>query len=176
MYPFENSAYSRWVNRKLTDRQITTVCRELLSQDPATSGRAVRAELKRRFQSTGKTDRVFAVWRALRDETTLGSEGDVRVIAALRCRIAELEAQRREGALARETAEQRALLSEAREIAHQDRWAHEIHTLRAEVRRLAGEGERRTELESRVLDLTRELTQLRNRLARFEARTGAPRQ
>lgn len=174
MYPFERSEYSVRVNRKLTDRQITTVCRELLAQDPATSGRAVRAELKRRFKSTGKTDRVFAVWRALRDEASLGMARDLRVVEAFRRQVAELEAQRRESALARETAEQRALLSEAREIAHQDRWAHEIHALRAEVRRLAGEGERRVELESRVLNLTRELAQLRNRLVRFEAPPRGP--
>ena len=54
------------MNRKLTDRQITAVCRELLARDPATSGRALRAELKKRFDSPGKTDRVFAVWRTLR--------------------------------------------------------------------------------------------------------------
>jgi len=144
------------------------VCRELLARDPATSGRAVRAELKRRFDSPGKTDRVFAVWRTVRDAGE-GRASDGRLVEGLRRRVSELEARLRESALAREEAEQRALLSEAREIAHQDRWAHEIHTLRGEVLRLAEERSRRGELELRVLDLAREIAQLRARLAQHES-------
>jgi DNA repair exonuclease SbcCD ATPase subunit len=156
------------MNRKLTDRQITVVCRELLARDPATSGRAVRAELKHRFDSPGKTDRVFAVWRTLRTDSASSAARDTRVIEGLKHQVAELEARIHDAELAREAAAQRAFLSEAREIAHQDRWAHEIHTLRAEVRRLTGEESRRVELESRVLDLARELAQVRTRLAQFE--------
>jgi DNA repair exonuclease SbcCD ATPase subunit len=162
------------MNRKLTDRQIATVCRELLAKDPATSGRALRAELKLRFEAPGKTDRVFAVWRTLRAKAREGTAPDSAVAAALKRQVAELEARVREADLTREAAEQRALLSEAREIAHQDRWAHEIHTLRAEVRRLTGEGDRRVELEERVLDLSRELARVRARLARFETPPTGP--
>lgn len=161
------------MNRKLTDRQITAVCRELLARDPATSGRALRAELKRRFDSPGKTDRVFAVWRTVRDAGK-GRAGSGRLAEGLKRQVSELEARLRESELAREAAEQRAVLSEAREVAHQDRWAHEIHTLRAEVRKLSEEGSRRVELESRVLDLTREITQLRARLAKHEPPAGPP--
>jgi hypothetical protein len=162
------------VNRKLTDRQITAVCRELLARDPATSGRALRAELKKRFDSPGKTDRVFAVWRTLRDDAGKGRASDGRLDEGLKRTVLELEARLRESEIARDAAEQRALLSAAREIAHQDRWAHEIHTLRGEVRKLSEEGSRRVELESRVLDLTREIAQLRLRLAQHESPVGPP--
>lgn len=161
------------MNRKLTDRQITTVCRELLARDPATSGRAVRAELKRRFDSPGRTDRVFAVWRTVRDAGK-GRASDDRIVDGLRRQVSELEARLHESELAKEAAEQRALLSEAREIAHQNRWAREIHTLRGEVRQLTEEGSRCVELESRVLDLTRELAKLRARLAHHESPVGPP--
>jgi DNA repair exonuclease SbcCD ATPase subunit len=160
------------MNQKLTDRQSTTVCCELLARDPATSGRAVREELKHRFDSPGKTDRVFALWRTLRTDSASSPARDTRVIEGLKRQVAELEARIHDAEIARETADQRALLSEAREIAHQDRWAHEIHALRAEVRRLTGEESRRVELESRVLDLARELKQIRTRLAHFEPPTG----
>ena len=162
------------MNRKLTDRQITAVCRELLARDPGTSGRALRAELKKRFDSPGKTDRVFAVWRTVRGDAAKGRASSGRLVEGLRRQVSELEARLRESELARHAAEQRALLSAAREIAHQDRWAHEIHTLRGEVRQLTEEGSRRVELESRVLDLTRELAQLRARLAKHETPVGPP--
>ena len=162
------------MNRKLTDRQITAVCRELLARDPATSGRALRAELKKRFDSPGKTDRVFAVWRTVRGDAGKGRASNGRLVEGLKRQVSELEARLRESELARDAAEQRALLSAAREIAHQDRWAHEIHTLRGEVRQLTEEGSRRVELESRVLDLTREIAQLRARLAKHESPIGPP--
>lgn len=162
------------MNRKLTDRQITAVCRELLARDPATSGRAVRAELKQRFNSTGKTDRVFALWRTVRGDAGKGRASQGPLVDGLRRRVSELEARLRESELAREAAEQRAVLSEAREVAHQDRWALEIHTLRGEVRKLSDEGSRRIELESRVLDLTREIAQLRARLAQRESPIAPP--
>jgi hypothetical protein len=156
------------MNRKLTDRQITAVCRELFARDPATSGRAVRAELKHQFGSAGKTDRVFAVWRTLRTESAGSAARDAPITEGLKRQVAELEVRIHDAVVAREAAEQRALMSEAREIAHQDRWGHEIHALRAEVRRLTGEESRRVELESRVLDLARELKRVQTRLARFE--------
>lgn len=154
------------MNLKLTDRQITGVCRELLAKDPDTSGRALRLALKQRFGASGKSDRVFAVWRALR--SAAAGEGS-RASEWLQRQLAELHARLRDEEIAHESAEQRALLSEAREVAHQDRWAHEIHTLRAEVRRLTAEEHRRVELEARVLELTRENTLLRTRLARLDA-------
>ena len=160
MYPLMNSRYSAGVNRKLTDREITATCRELFAQDPATSGRALRAELKRRFGSPGKTDRVFAAWRALRDESAHRPMHDSPTARGLN--VAALEGRLRDAELAREAAEQRALLSAEREIAHQNRWAHELHTLRTEVRRLEGEESRRVALEARVLDLAREIAELRS--------------
>lgn len=161
------------MNRKLSDRQITEVCRELLARDPETSGRALRAELRRRFDSPGKTDRVFAVWRTVRGAGK-GRAGNGRFVEDLKRRVSELEARLRDSELARESAGQRALLSEAREVAHQDRWAHEIHTLRGEVRQLTEDRSRRVELELRVLDLSREILQLRARLAEPSSLAGPP--
>lgn len=165
MYPLIDSSYSHGVNRKLTDHQITAACGELLAKNPAASGRALRAELKRRFGSPGKTDRVFAVWRTQRRESDLRTTDDRAEVEGLKRRVAELEVRLRQTDTAREDAEQRALLSAAREIAHQDRWAHELHDLRNEVRRLEGADSRKAALESRVLDLTREVAELRSRLA-----------
>ena len=152
------------MNRKLTDRQITAVCREMFVADPTASGRALRAELKRRYGSSGKTDRVFAVWRSLRGAAQPTSATDAAT-ETLRRQVADLEARVRDANLARESAEQRALLSEAREIAHQNRWANEIHDLRNEVRRLTGQGRRQGPLESRVLELNREVATLKAQLA-----------
>ena len=151
--------------RKLTDQQIIAVCRELFAADPSASGRALRAELKRRYGSSGKTDRVFAAWRMLRDEIAIKTPGDAALINDLKRQVVELVARLNDADLARESAEQRALLSEAREIAHQNRWANEIHDLRNEVRRLTGEGRRQGPLESRVLELTREVATLKAQLS-----------
>jgi molecular chaperone GrpE (heat shock protein) len=53
-------------------------------------------------------------------------------------------------------------------LAHQDRWANEIHTLRESVEQLKGERMRRQSLEEHVLRMQRELQSLRQRLARHE--------
>ena len=151
--------------RKLTDQQIIAVCRELFAADPTSSGRALRAELKRRYGRAGKTDRVFAAWRMLRNETAIKTPGDAALVDELKRQVVDLGTRLNDADLARESAEQRALLSEAREIAHQNRWANEIHDLRNEVRRLTGEGRRHGALESRVLELTREVGTLKAQLA-----------
>jgi hypothetical protein len=46
------------------------------------------------------------------------------------------EAIAKEALEAQVAAEARAALAESREMAHQDRWAHEIYELRQEVERL----------------------------------------
>jgi uncharacterized protein involved in exopolysaccharide biosynthesis len=66
----------------------------------------------------------------------------------------------------------RAERSEAREVAHQDRWANEIHTLRESVEQLKGERTRRQILDDQLMRLQRELQTLRHRLARYEGKGG----
>jgi len=94
----------------------------------------MRSALRLRFRSPGKTDRVYAIWRAIRAE---------QPTSLLSLETAALEAQLKE-ALQRvahlETAlfdaEQRAARSEERERIHQDRWAKEIYELREHLRQL----------------------------------------
>jgi hypothetical protein len=122
------------VNRKLTDQDIEATWRALEGQFGTVSGRQLREALRVRFGTPGRTDRVFAIWRSL-------SEQQRR--AALEPSVAELlrrmelaEASAREALQAKAAAEARADLAESREMAHQDRWAHEIYELRQEVERL----------------------------------------
>ena len=144
------------MNRKLTDEQIVATFRDLSARNNHVSGRSLRAALREQFGAAGKTDRIFALYRALKAPP---SAEPVDVLD-LRQRIAEQE-QLLTAAL------NRAERSEAREIAHQDRWANEIHELRETVERLKGEAVRRKELEAQVLLLHRELQLLRGRLARL---------
>ena len=144
------------MNRKLSDQQIVATFRDLSAQNKRVSGRSLRAALRQQFGAAGKTDRIFALYRALKAPP---SAEPVDVID-LRQRIAEQE-QLLTAALSR------AERSEAREIAHQDRWANEIHELRERVEQLKGEAVRRKELEAQVLLLHRELQELRGRLARL---------
>jgi hypothetical protein len=122
------------VNRKLTDQDIEATWHALEAQFGSVSGRQLREALRIRFGTPGRTDRVFAIWRSL-------SERQRR--AALEPSVAELlrrmeiaEASAKEALQAKAAAEVRADLAESREIAHQDRWAHEIYELRQEVERL----------------------------------------
>ena len=144
------------MNRKLTDQQIVATFRDLSAQNNRVSGRSLRAALRQQFGAAGKTDRIFALYRALKAPPSIESAD----VLALRQQIAEQE-QLLAGVLSR------AERSEAREIAHQDRWANEIHELRQRVEQLKGEAVRRKELEAQVLLLHRELQELRAHLARL---------
>ena len=134
------------MNRKLTDEQIVATFRDLSARNNHVSGRSLRAALREQFGAAGKTDRIFALYRALKAPP---SAEPVDVLD-LRQRIAEQE-QLLTAAL------NRAERSEAREIAHQDRWANEIHELRQRVEQLKSDAVRRKELEAQVLLLHREL-------------------
>ena len=83
-------------------------------------------------------------------------------LAAAEGRVAALESEL-------ERAEERTRRSEARELAHQDRWANEIHELRAAARRLQREEMLRRRLEERVLQLHRERQELRVKLAQLQS-------
>jgi hypothetical protein len=129
MFPFE-SKQSRVeaMNRRLSEFQIRTTCREMITRDPNLSGRQLRRELKDRFGAVGKTARVFDLWR---EET---EKIQIAVAAAvLPADVAELQRQLR---IAEATAAEnlkRAELAEYRERAHQDHWALEIDRLKQQL-------------------------------------------
>src|ERR1035441_9629079 len=72
------------VNRKLTDQQIASTFEALRRTGVAVSGRSLRAALRQQFGAAGKTDRVFALCRAL--QAPGGDE-----ISELRRRLEEAE-------------------------------------------------------------------------------------
>jgi hypothetical protein len=157
------------MNRKLSDQQIMATCRELFASNDAVTGRGLRVELRHRFGFAGRTDRVFAIWRLVRDQRPFGGRhlqqqgGDMQArLVAAEARVQALEDER-------DRAEERARRSEARELAHQDRWANEIHELRAAARRLEHEEMLRRRLEERVLQLHRERQELRDKLAQLQS-------
>jgi hypothetical protein len=92
------------------------------------SGRALCAELRKRFGAVGKTERVFAIWRE--ETAAMGPAADVQM-AELKRRLTEAEAVAAENL-------KRAERAEYREQAHQEKWAMEIDQLRQEVKRLRG--------------------------------------
>ncbi len=121
----------RAMNRRLSESRIRSTCRELLGKKGRVSGRALCAELRKRFGAVGKTERVFAIWR----EETQAKGG---AAAAVSVDIAEL--QRRLAAAEAAAAEnlKRAELAEYREQAHQEKWAVEVDALRQRVKALQG--------------------------------------
>lgn len=143
---------------QVTDRQVHDVIRDLAERDGRVSGAAVRAELLRRHGARGGVARIYRLLAQGRADTEAAEAG------AQQARIRELEA-----ALAAMTA--RAELAEYREIAHQDRTALEIHTLRQQLS-LAQQGRREQGVShSDYLRLYKEVVQLRRELA--DLRSGA---
>ena len=135
------TSYAPAVNLKLSDSEITSVCRELLVRDPTVSGRALRSELKRRLGSAGRKDRVYGLWRALRAEYAAQSAKATEIVE-LEAQLFEARQQIAVLEMSLFDTEQRALRSEERERTHQDRWANEMYELRAEVQRLRSLGMR----------------------------------
>jgi hypothetical protein len=116
------------VNRRLSEFQIRTTCREMITRVPNLSGRQLRRELKDRFGAVGKTARVFDLWREETQKTQIAIAA-----AALPTDIAELQRRLR---IAEATAAEnlkRAELAEYRERAHQDHWAVEIDRLKQQL-------------------------------------------
>ncbi|HEY6451448.1 MAG TPA: hypothetical protein VIX87_02495 [Steroidobacteraceae bacterium] len=145
------------MNCKLTDAQIVDTWQRLGGPASKVSGRALRFALKQQYGAAGKTERVFALWRSLRapaappQPLSAALEGELRL--AEQGRAAALEE--------RDRAISRAQRSEARELAHQDRWANEIYALRESLEQLKGERARRLAAEGQVLRLQQELQVLR---------------
>jgi hypothetical protein len=150
------------MNRKLSDQQIRATYDSLSRDRASVSGRALRAALRARFGAAGKTDRVYTICRSLR-EPSVAEPAD---IAVLRRELEAAEQGRAEAQAACDQALARAERSEARELAHQDRWANQIFELRQQVESLKGEGARRRYLEEQVARLTREVQVLRLRSER----------
>jgi hypothetical protein len=129
MFPF-TSKWSRVsaMNRRLSEFQIRTTCRELVARDANLTGRQLRRELKSRFGAVGKTERVFDVWREETQKTQIAIAA-----AALPTDVAELQRRLR---IAEATAAEnlkRAELAEYRERAHQDHWALELDRLKQQL-------------------------------------------
>ena len=156
------------MNQKLTDEQIGQTVEAMRCAGQKVTGRALRAALRERYGAAGKTGRLASACRGVQEPAP-----DASIITELRrqlrdadlCRVAAIE--ERDHALAR------AERAEARETAHQDRWATEIHSLRESVEQLKGERLRRQTLEDQVVRLQRELQVLHRRLAQYEDPSGS---
>jgi len=154
------------VNRKLSDTQIEAAAALLQGTGRRVTGRALREMLRLQYGAAGNTARVFAVCRALG-----GSQAEESEESALTELQRQLQASEQGRALAlqeRDHALVRAERAEARELAHQDRWASEIHSLRESVDQLKSERLRRQSLEDQVVRLQRELQSVHRRLAQDE--------
>jgi hypothetical protein len=115
------------MNLRLSDHRIRETCRALLYKSGQVSGRALVAELKRRFGAVGKTERVFAIWREEVRAAAVPAD-----VAQLQRQLAQAQAQAAQNL-------QRAELAELREQKHQETWAMEVDRLRMELRRLRGQ-------------------------------------
>lgn len=124
------------MNRRLTELQIRTTCRELLASNVHLTGRQLRRELKSRHGAVGKTARVFELWR---EETEKLHSANAR--ASLPTEVAEL--QRRLAIAETAAAEnlRRAELAELREQAHQEHWAMKIDELRRKLEEARSEND-----------------------------------
>lgn len=148
------------MNTRLSDVEIRSTCLGLISAGAKCSGRALRQALRDRFGASGRTDRVFKIWRQVVAEQSIQGQGSELTPRMWHERLAAAEQQ----ALAAET---RATLAEHREQVHQDKWASEILALRqrvADLEAVGGDGVSRQahqQLQSAFLAA-------RRRLARFE--------
>jgi hypothetical protein len=148
------------MNQLLTDRAIRQTCRELLSRYSRITGRQLRRALKDRFDASGKTERVFKIWRE--DVAAKEEEGRTPSLppdtAELLRRLVEAETAATDNRL-------RAERAELREQAHQDHWALEIDHLRQSVKNQPKYAAEIRNLQEQVLRLTAELHAARRLLA-----------
>jgi hypothetical protein len=156
------------MNRKLTDQQIQQAADSMRGAGQAVTARALRAVLRERYGVVGKAARLTSACRELRQPVP-----DATTLAGLQQRLQMAEQGRAAVGDERDRALARAERAEARETAHQDRWATEIHSLRESVEQLKGERLRRQTLEDQVVRLQRELQVLHRRLAQYEDPPGS---
>jgi ABC-type transporter Mla subunit MlaD len=151
------------VIRKLSDQQIATAAERLRARGGHLGWRQLQALLRAEYGVTGRTDRLRAACRAANRTTEQCPPS-----SPLQRHIVDAQQQVLEALRERDQALERALRSEERETAHQDRWAGEIHSLRETVEQLQGERARRQNLEEQLQRLQRELRGLYARLSRYE--------
>jgi hypothetical protein len=148
------------MNQLLTERAIRQTCRELLQQNTHITGRQLRRTLEEKFNASGKTARVFKIWR----EEVAAKEEEGRApslppdTAELLRRLTEAEASATENRL-------RAERAELREQAHQDRWAAEVDQLRQAAKNQPKYAAEIRNLQEQLLRLTVELHATRRLLA-----------
>jgi hypothetical protein len=155
------------MNQKLTDHQIEHAAESMRRAGQAVTARALRAVLRERYGVVGRAARLASVCRGLREPVS-----DVPTLAGLQRRLEIAEQGRAAAMEERDLALARAERAEARETAHQDRWATEIHSLRESVEQLKGERLRRQTLDDQVVRLQRELQVLHRRLAHYDEPPG----
>jgi len=148
------------MNQLLTDRAIRQTCRDLLSQHSRITGRQLRRALQDRFDASGKTERVFKIWRE--EIAAKAEEGRAPSLppdtAEIIRRLSEAESAATENL-------QRAERAELRERAHQDHWAIEVDQLRQAVKNQPKYAAEIRNLQERILRLTVELQAARRLLA-----------
>jgi len=170
MYPLNpwKTGKRETMNQKLTDQQIGQTVDAMRCAGQKITGRALRAALRERYGVAGKTGRLVAACRGVREPVPEAS-----LVCALQQQLRDAEMGRITALGERDRALARAERAEAREIAHQDRWATEIHSLRESVEQLKGERLRRQSLDDQVVRLQRELQVLHRRLAQYEEPSGS---
>jgi len=151
------------MNRRLTDAQIESGVDILRRDGRRIDWRSLQALLKARYGAAGRTDRLRSACRAAQQRPPAAQPPDWEQ------HVAQLQQRRVDAEQARDQALARALRSEEREIAHQDRWAAEIHRLRETVEQLRGERARRQSLEEQLVRVQRELQSAYARLERYES-------
>ena len=152
------------MNLLLSEADIRSVCRDLLSRPTPSSGRSLRRELQARYQAAGNTARVFAIWReeqcahaeAVSQSRRAGPELPLEV-AILQRRLVMAEAQTLQF-------QARAERAEYREQAHQDHWALEVDKLREAIRAQPNHSAEIRRLQTQVMELTVELGQVRGQV------------
>jgi hypothetical protein len=155
------------MNRKLTDQQIGQTVEALRCAGEKITGRALRAALRERYGAAGKTARLVSACRGLQ-----APPPDASFVTELMLQLQNAQLSGATAIAERDRALARAERAEARETAHQDRWATEIHSLREAVEQLKGERSRRQSLDDQVVRLQRELQVLHRRLAQYEEPSG----
>jgi hypothetical protein len=155
------------MNQKLTDQQIGQTLEAMRSAGQKVTGRALRAALRERYGAVGKAARLALACRGVQLPAA-----DASLVTDLSQQLQQAELRRVAAVEERDRALARAERAEAREMAHQDRWATEIHSLRESVEQLKGERLRRQTLDDQVVRLQRELQVLHRRLAHYEEPSG----
>ena len=156
------------MNQKLGDQQIAQTVAAMRCAGQKITARALRAALRERYGAVGKTGRLASACRGVRE-----SVPEAAIVSGLRQQLQDADLGRAAALEQRDQALARAERAEARETAHQDRWATEIHSLRESVERLKGERLRRQTLDDQVVRLQRELQVVYRRLAHYEDPRGS---